>query len=155
MTTATEIKPNVFNINDRKEFYSYEKDVPLKNPWTFSVMIDGIEYFPLIKDSGGANTAFSTMDQAITAARNWKLPKNSIFIVTTDNSSGDGRANNRLHKVFKSMKNAHEYIMKQEGIYVKEQSKTLSFGCNIYGGAYASHNYNGYAIEILQIEDAE
>jgi len=47
-----------------------------------SVQIDGVEYFPLTTNSGGDKTAFDTREKAEAAAKEWKLPANSIFIVT-------------------------------------------------------------------------
>lgn len=74
----------------------------------------------------------------------WCVMKNADFT--------EGRGPMQLHKIFKDIHDAVNYILSQEGIYGSRQYCRFNHGINVEGMLYAYHSFNGYDLKPMIVE---
>jgi hypothetical protein len=78
--------------------------------------------------------------------------EHTVYVVLKNRDFTEGRGPMCLHKVFKNIFDAEEYISQQKGIYGSEQNRYINVGTNINNKVYASVYHNGYDIEPAILE---
>lgn len=83
-------------------------------------------------------------DEWPNSADAWLVLKNGDFT--------EGRGPMHFHKLFHDLKDAFNYIMKQDGIYGSGQRTNNYSGVSIYGKPYCLSGFNGYELRPVTIE---
>lgn len=108
--------------------------------------------FPFI-ESGYSVCGFKSKQEA--EQYRSKLLKDQPFAdkvaVVMEDISSDGRGYNEINKIFKSVHDAHEYVLTKKG-FGYEQRRELCFGVNIYDRLFGSMYYDGYKIKLVAIQ---
>ena len=121
-----------------------------KTPWTFLIYSGNYITFPFI-ESEYSVCGFKSKQEA-EQHRN-KLLKDQPFVnkvalvIEYTDYSGD----NRIDKIFKSIHDAHNYVLTKKG-FRGEQKRDLYFGVNIYDGLYGHMSYDRYTIKLVTIQ---
>lgn len=146
----------IINILEQ-EMRLYGTVVP-KGVYKYTFMLEGVNGLVWVPLDFDRKYQYQTTKEAETAAEeyiNWAM--NTVAIVTKNSDFTEGRGPMVFHKVFRSLQDAHDYVMQQSGIYGSKQKFSCYFGCSVGKSVdlsqmlYASMNYNGYSINLCEI----
>jgi len=108
------------------------------------------ERYVLISDEKEKNNDFSL----VMPEREFKgLPNDYCILVEKSCDFTEGRGSMIIHRLFKSITQAFNYVSQQTGIYGSSQYHYIRAGININGQTYIYNSFNGYDISLMQIEE--
>lgn len=141
----------VFDARKSEHYRNYSGS-KCKTPFTFMITIDGYVTFPYNSNTR-STCGFATQQEAERARENFRFNiNNKVFVVLKNSDFTEGRGPMLIHKVFKNIESAHGYIMSQKGIYGSTQYHQINMGVNINNELYCYASYNGYDLQIMELE---
>jgi hypothetical protein len=144
----------VFDASKDAKYQVYSESKFCKDPWTFFIEQDNFKM--LLLDEFG-RCGFETRHMAEQQRDNFLIQqpfKKCVAVVLKNSDFTEGRGPTLFHKIFLSPSSAHEYIIRQVGIYssVPQGSPSYYFGRNIHDNLYGDIRYDGYEIKLTNIE---
>lgn len=143
-------KTNVIDVRNNPHYRPYSS-ILNQTPWVVMIT-DATGDYPFIHGRSSL-CGYATKADAKEAAKGITADKHDGFIVMKNTDFTEGRGPMRPHAFYRRHHNAHNFVMRQQGIYGSAQYCNVRFGLNVYGDTYGSRNYNGYDIIPFNFED--